>query len=116
MRGLADCMVLSGREKEDSDPAGGPVEPGVLGGAYFPRDVPAVDLSGGISPTGLWDGKIYGLWFYGGDDAQRDASGKRSLVFFGEYQLLLRRTVFCRLFDEADGNTGGGDLQSDEDV
>ena len=60
-----------------------------------------------IKSSWNWDGKIYGLWFYGGDDAQRDASGKRSLVFFGEYQLLLRRTVFRRVSHKADRKSGG---------
>lgn len=34
----------------------------------------SLDLSGGIPSTGIWNREIYGLWIYGGDDAQQNTS------------------------------------------
>ena len=43
-------------------------------GASVLWDLSAVDLSGGIPSTGIWNREIYGLWIYGGDDAQQNTS------------------------------------------
>ena len=50
----------------------------------------------------IYGEEIHGLWFYGSYDEKHHTSGKRSVVFRRYDQLLLWRTVFCSISDEAD--------------
>ena len=72
--------------------------------------ISSLDLSGRISSGSSWNREVYGLWLYGSNDAQQDPSGNRSLVFPGQDQLLLWRSVLCSISDKAFRHTGGAYL------
>ena len=89
---------------------------GICRGTSVFCGISSLDLFRGIPSGGIWYRKVYGLWFHGGHDAEQNTAGDRPLVFTGQNQLLLWRTVFCSISDETVRGKSRTHLQSYEDV
>ena len=69
-----------------------------------------LDISGGISSGGSWNGKIYGFWFYAVHDEKYNLTSPRYVVCRKVFSLLLWWTVSCRIPYEADRDKRGDHL------